>query len=455
MSDYKQKYKYYKYKYLQLAGAEAEAKVKAEAEDVVPKIPIYIFTSHSDIGNIQIDVNNDDTVGTVIQHLSKKYGYNKEYIVLNLIEDSVDENTPIVNLNEDTLISALPILASSDIRTLYATFLPAKSETDILLELKKLTNYPLNWHKDAALNDWEGVTLDDTGRLVGLQLAGLYFQVLPESIGELYYLSTLILSNNSLATLPESIFNLSNLKYLDCSNNKLKRLPDSIGNLKNLEVLKLDNCFSAQRHSNPNRLNLPILTSPNVLPETIGKLTKLKTLSIGSNNLYRLPDSIGDLYNLEVLYLDSNHLDILPDSICNLRNLHTLSIEHNSLRALPSNFGHLTSLTTLFLNNNRLTTLPVSFTVNRNGMLELPDLETITYDNNPWSSSTRIILESYGGVREIRNPTTNQNQTNTVVNETNTVDNETNTVDNETNTVDNETNTGEELAPSMFGDDDY
>ena len=307
-----------------------------------------------------------------------------------------------------------------------ATFVPPESATtDFLLELKKINGFGLlNWHKSVALNDWEGVTLDDKGRLVGLQLLGLFIKVLPESIGELYNLSYLDLSNNSLTTLPESLFNLSNLKYLDCSNNRLKRVPDSIRNLESLEHLLLDHCFGGTIHG-----------SINVLPETIGELTKLKTLGIGSNRLDILPDFIGNLDNLEVLRadnngltilpdfieklqnlqsldMDSNRLTTLPDSLCNLSNLHTLSFMNNRLISLPDNLGNLTSLTTLDLNSNRLTNLPLSFAVNINGRLALRPMNKIRLENNPWRSSSSYFVLS-------------------------------------------DTNTGVEHAPSMFSDEDY
>ena len=129
MSDYKQKYKYYKYKYLQLAGAEADA----ESENL---IKIKILTMDPDIEDIQIKVPYDATVGEVKNIISTQCHIKKHYIVLDLITGTTPQSDE--HLIDDILIRSLPVLASSGLRTLFATFLPPKSETDILLELKSI-----------------------------------------------------------------------------------------------------------------------------------------------------------------------------------------------------------------------------------------------------------------------------------------------------------------------------
>lgn len=51
---------------------------------------------------------------------------------------------------------------------------------------------------------------------------------LPESIGNITYLQSLVLSNNQLSTLPESIGKFVYLQKLDLENNPLIALPESI-----------------------------------------------------------------------------------------------------------------------------------------------------------------------------------------------------------------------------------
>ena len=100
---------------------------------------------------------------------------------------------------------------------------------------------------------------------------------LPDSIGNLKNLKTLVVNNTELSSLPYSIGNLKNLQTLDVSDNKLSSLPDSIGNLKHLQKLNLSD----------NEL-----TS---LPNSIGNLKHLKTLDVSDNELSSLPQSIMDL----------------------------------------------------------------------------------------------------------------------------------------------------------------
>ena len=52
-----------------------------------------------------------------------------------------------------------------------------------------------------------------------------------------------------------------------------------------------------------------------VLPESIAKLTTLKSINLAWNNLAKLPESIGRLSGLDTLDLSSNSLAKLPESI--------------------------------------------------------------------------------------------------------------------------------------------
>jgi len=150
------------------------------------------------------------------------------------------------------------------------------------------------------------------------------------------------LSMKNLTELPESIGKLTNLKSLNLHNNNLSALPESIGNLTKLERLDLDN----------NNLS--------ALPESIGNLTKLKYLYLYNNNLSALPESIGNLTKLERLYLHNNNLSALPESIGNLTKLEKLYLHNNNLSALPESIGNLTNLNILSLEHNNLSALPES-----------------------------------------------------------------------------------------------
>ncbi|MBV9011063.1 MAG: leucine-rich repeat domain-containing protein [Pseudonocardiales bacterium] len=87
-------------------------------------------------------------------------------------------------------------------------------------------------------------------------------------------------------------------------------------------------------HAGVQRLDLSDrqLTS---LPAEIGKLRKLKILSLGRNMLTELPPEIGLLTNLKKLDLDFNDLTSLPKEIECLTKLHHLSFYRNKLTELP------------------------------------------------------------------------------------------------------------------------
>jgi len=106
--------------------------------------------------------------------------------------------------------------------------------------------------------------------------------------------------NILLTTLPESIGNLSQIQTLSLAENDIGELPESITSLNNLANLILS------------------FNSISSLPEDIGSLSGLYFLDLGYNQLENVPESIGNLENLEYLWLFNNNLSSLPDSICNL-----------------------------------------------------------------------------------------------------------------------------------------
>ena len=150
------------------------------------------------------------------------------------------------------------------------------------------------------------------------------------------------LSGMGLSELPEAIGQLTNLTSLTLWKNQLTALPESIGQLTNLASLDL-------------RFNQ--LTA---LPKSIGQLTDLISLDLRSNQLTTLPESIGQLNNLAFLDLWKNQLTMLPESVGQLNNLTYLDFRSNQLTVLPESIGQVTNLTSLVLGSNQLTSLPES-----------------------------------------------------------------------------------------------
>ena len=80
-------------------------------------------------------------------------------------------------------------------------------------------------------------------------LYGNQLTALPESLGQLTALQTLLLSGNHISALPASLGQLTALERLNLSDNQISALPESLGRLNGLRELYL--------HNNPH-LGLPV-----------------------------------------------------------------------------------------------------------------------------------------------------------------------------------------------------
>ena len=156
----------------------------------------------------------------------------------------------------------------------------------------------INWCSDEPLRYWYGVRTDSKGRVVRLNLEANGLKgTIPESIGNLVYLTYLNLGSNFnsiTGPIPESFGNLVNLTYVDlCASGLTGSIPESIGNLVNLETLQLHiNDLSGD------------------LPESIGNLVNLTDLALCENDLTgTIPESIMNLTKLNHLSIYLNRMD--------------------------------------------------------------------------------------------------------------------------------------------------
>ncbi|MGO4773891.1 leucine-rich repeat domain-containing protein [Flavobacterium sp. W22_SRS_FK3] len=161
---------------------------------------------------------------------------------------------------------------------------------------------------DSDISTWRGVSVDDNGRIIKLDLSGcneegnslFNLTVIPRSIGNLIQLTELYLYINKITEIPAEIGNLVNLTGLLLHNNKLIQIPREIAYLTKLRWLYLSS----------NELIS--------IPEEIGKLTQLTILSLAYNQLNTIPAEIGKLSKLKHLYLYENNLVTIPQKICDL-----------------------------------------------------------------------------------------------------------------------------------------
>jgi len=68
-------------------------------------------------------------------------------------------------------------------------------------------------------------------------------------------------------------------------------------------------------------------TELSTLPETFGKLKKLKRATLSDNKLNFLLETFGDLESLILLEIDGNKITDLPETFGNLKNLKRISLE--------------------------------------------------------------------------------------------------------------------------------
>src|SRR6478735_4057652 len=113
------------------------------------------------------------------------------------------------------------------------------------------------------------------------------------------------LKSKKITNIPACLIKASNLEKLDLSYNRFESLTEELFQLNSLKSLDLNgNGFLKE------------------VSESLGKLTHLTELNIGSAGITNLPASIGDLKELETLLLSGcKNLVELPGTISNLKNL--------------------------------------------------------------------------------------------------------------------------------------
>ena len=124
----------------------------------------------------------------------------------------------------------------------------AETDREALVALYNATdgenwNGSANWLSDAPIGEWEGVTTDDDGRVIALELPNNALSgEIPAELGSLSNLLGLDLANNALSgEIPAELGSLSNLRELILANNDLSgEIPPELGSLPILRHLYLD-----------------------------------------------------------------------------------------------------------------------------------------------------------------------------------------------------------------------
>ena len=217
--------------------------------------------------------------------------------------------------------------------------------------------------------------------LTYIDMSSNFLDQMPENIGELTQLETLIIDNqqdsHEIRHIPESFGSLVNLKRFQMSSILID-LPSTFGNLHNLENFDFG---GSSLNSIPESFgNLTSLKYFHLngfygnLPESFSRLTDLIELVVGDSYLTKLPDSIGNLKKLNKLFIHGPNTTIssLPESFCELDSLKGINLACPLLKELPLNFGNLKSIEDLILYSN-LSYLP-------QGICNLSTLKNLNID---------------------------------------------------------------------------
>jgi Leucine-rich repeat (LRR) protein len=198
-------------------------------------------------------------------------------------------------------------------------------------------------------------------KITSLDLSNMKLETLDATLGEFTELKTLNLAYNKLTCLPPEIGKLKKLELLSLHMNPLKTLPVEVAQLSNLQELYLMNTHLKQLPELDGLRTLEKIDFKSAkltsLPESIGKLTRLKNLNLSENKLTDLPKSFGELKNLKILNLDQNPVEFLPQ-LCELEKLERLRLNATHATAIPETIIKLKQLRHLYMDDNKITQIP-------------------------------------------------------------------------------------------------
>lgn len=141
------------------------------------------------------------------------------------------------------------------------------------------------------------------------------------------------LSGNQFSNLPDDFIRFKKLKILFLSENKFTHIPDVLGKCENLEMIgfKSNQIKVVTENSLPPKTRWLILTDNKIskLPNSMGRLTRLRKLALAGNQLTELPDSMADCRDLELVRLSANNLNKMPDWLFELPKLAWLAFSGN------------------------------------------------------------------------------------------------------------------------------
>ena len=169
-----------------------------------------------------------------------------------------------------------------------------------------------NWNTEASINEWAGVTVDINGNVTELNFedTGIIASgAMPATIAQLKHLQYINLCGTGITSLPEEFCDLTEVWGI-CAGYTFESLPESLGKLINLETIVIEGSQITN------------------IPESIGNLQKLRVLNIRDSKITNFPEGMGNLYQLRYLYLGNNNIEgEIPASFFNDEMVNLIAVD--------------------------------------------------------------------------------------------------------------------------------
>ena len=170
-----------------------------------------------------------------------------------------------------------------------------------------------------------------------LEISKTSLNSIPNEIGTLVGLNSVLLYSNAIETVSNELGKLTSITHLDLSNNSIKCLPNDLKKLVELKTLNL---------------------SGNLLQELfpIASLSKVAVINISRNKFVKLPEDLGSstLENLSHIDASFNEINELQENFIDLPVLKTFNLEHNQIKVVPSVLHKCAKLKEFLLKDNKL-----------------------------------------------------------------------------------------------------
>ncbi|MCY3413196.1 MAG: leucine-rich repeat domain-containing protein [Candidatus Heimdallarchaeota archaeon] len=192
-----------------------------------------------------------------------------------------------------------------------------------------------------------------------LKIQGANLEQIPSGISQYSNLEELEVSNSSVSTVAIGFGNLSNLKILNLANNNIRSIQLDNPNLVELNI-SWNAISELDLQKTPNLIRVNLAHNDLIsYPDGIIALLKLKKLILAGNELKKIPYELNNWSSLNHLDLCQCDIGIIPPTIKKLTKLKSLYLASNMIEDVDT-LTKLPKLQTLLLANNNITTIPKS-----------------------------------------------------------------------------------------------